>query len=560
MRIFGFDIKRAQKVTGGHPSTLAYWLQKAFYGGSLATASGKEVTPNDALGYSPYWAAVNLISSVVGFLPFITYKEIEEGKERAPKHPVFRLLKTQPNRFMDAGTFRETLTGHVLSWGNGYAEIERNGAGKPIALWPLLPNRVVPEVITPALAGKVGVQLKENTLFYRVNTSLDGIGSMEDGKTVYLRHDDVYHIKGMGFDGLKGYSVVHYMAETLGSGIAARDNGATFLKNDSTPTGILTHTDTLTPETKKSLRKGWEDAQGLGEKYRIAIIDMGLKYETVGISPEDAQLLQTRKFEIAEIARWFGIPPHMLGDLEKSSFNNIEQQSINFVVYTMHRWLKKWENEAEIKLFGATEPYFARFIVDALLRGDIKTRTLSYKTGINFGYFTRNEVRRKEDLNNLPGLDKPLVPLNMQTVDEKGNIEPQAEQLGSTAASGGEKNSMNLLLEQTWGRIVTKEVKAVRKALKKPDTFDDFIIDFYKRHTEHITGCIEPVLRVNNDVEGHAEKLAKNIANIHTTEALLTLQDVSRNGKVINHILDTWEKWMPQARAVQVYIGDLENE
>ena len=238
--------KRATWLTGGNPQSPQYWVKKLF--GALETSTGIEVDEDRALTYSAVWAAINIISGAVGFLPFLVYKRNKNNRERQPEHPVYKLLHDRPNPYMDALTFQETLQGHVLSWGNAYAEIERGGDTKPKYLWPLLPNRTKAEVVN-------------NTLRFEVRD--------KDGKIRYLPYENVLQIKGFGFDGITGYSVINYAAESLAFGLAAEKYGAKFFGNNASPGGVLEHPETLSDKALDHLKEQWENKEGANWKHPL---------------------------------------------------------------------------------------------------------------------------------------------------------------------------------------------------------------------------------------------------------------------------------------------------
>lgn len=515
------DAYRATKYTGGNPASSQYWVKKLF-GVSDTTLSGVTVDTDTALKYSAVWSAVNIISGAVGFLPMMIYKRIDaRSKEPIINHPAYNLLHSRPNPYMDALTFKETLQAHVLIWGNGYAEIERDGAMRPKALWPLLPNRVVPKVV-------------DGTLVYDV-ANIDN-----QGRAARLPFDNVLHIKGLGFDGLKGYPVIEYMAENLGLGIAAERNASAFFGNDSSPTGILHTDDVLNKETKEKLEKDWEEKhKGLDERYRVAILHSGLKWQQIGVDAKQSQLIESRKFSISDIARWFTIPPHMIAQLDRATFSNIEHQGIEFVTWTLLKWLRRWELECGYKLFRSDEQsnIFPEFLVDALLRGDTKARYDAYNVGRQAGFLSVNDIRGKENMNPVDGGDVYLEPLNMKSVGQDN-----------------ETDSFRDLFKSTWQRIITKEVKAIRKALKKPEDFIDWLDDFYAKHTEHVSSVIKPVLEAcNKDSQG-----IETLANDYVGRQLSTIKTAFEE-KNVDSILTVWEAELPQELTEKVLNGEYDN-
>lgn len=498
---------RAIKTTGGDPQNPQYWVQKLF--GRPQTASGIEVDEDIALKYSAVWAAVNIISGAIGFLPFNVYERIDKGKEKRPKHPVYRLLHDRPNDYMTAQVFREALQAHLLLWGNAYIKIERNKAGRPIALWPLMPNKVEPKVIE--LNG-------EKILVYELN---------QDGPKEQIFYDEIIHIPGLGWNGLKGYSVIQYCAENLGLGLSAEKHSANFFGHDSTPTGIL-HTDQpMSKETREIVEKQWKEKRsGLDKKFDIVITHSGLKYQPIGIPAKDAQLIEARKFGVNDISRWFQIPAHFLSDLEKATFSNIEHQGIEFVVWTLAKWLKKWEQECNYKLFSTAEQqrYFTEFNVDALLRGDIKTRYEAFAIGRTNGWLSANDIREKENMNPIEGGDTYLEPLNMKPVGSKQE---------------NDSRSFDILYEDTWSRIVKKEVNALKLKLDKPDFLKE-VRAFYDNHKLYICKLFVPTLTARyGGIE--AVKKAERIADEYVKSRIKELE----NSQNITELFDNWMAEMP---------------
>ncbi|HUU96343.1 MAG TPA: phage portal protein, partial [Phycisphaerae bacterium] len=362
-----------------------------------------------------------------------------------------------PNPWMSAQTLRETLMGHALTWGNGYAEIERDNAGKPIALWPLRPDRTMPELVK-ATDGK-------QSLVYRVTT--------DSGPDVILFPDELFHVHGLGFDGLKGYSVLELASETIGMNKALEQFGAAFFGNGAMPGGVLVHPASLDDEARKNLRASLEAMhKGATNAHRLALLEEGLQWQQIGIPAKDAQFLESRKFGVTEVARWFNIAPHMIGDLDRATFSNIEQQFLEFLTMTLSRWLRRWEHEGRRKLFSSPmrRKYFLEFITEGILRGDTQTRYAAYHTAVMDGWLTRNEVRERENLNPLPGLDEPLVP-NANAVpadkDKPDDELPPTKPAPPIDEPDADDDAPRALVLEAAQRVLTGEVKAVRKALKK---------------------------------------------------------------------------------------------
>lgn len=522
--------RRATWITGGDPRTPQYWVKKLF--GVPVSDSGIDIDEDKALTYSAVWSAVNIISSAIGFLPFIVYKRDGDNRERQPQHPVYKLLHDQPNPYMDALVFRETLQGHLLTWGNAYALIQRSNNGTPVYLWPLLPNKTEPEVVDNG-----------NKVRYKVTNN--------NGGTVYYGASDILHFKGLGFDGIKGYSVIRYAANSLGGGMAAEKYGAKFFANNAAPSGVLETPETLSDKGYNRLREDWENKhKGLDNAHKIAILEEGLKWHDIGLPPEDAQYLETRKFGVVEVARWFSIPPHMLAELERATFSNIENQGIGFVTYTLTKWFRRWELESNHKLFFTNEQgkLYTEFLADALLRGNTKERYNAYRVAIMAGWMNRNEARQRENLNTAEGLDEFLQPLNMVAAGTP--VEPKG-------GSQQDNNARYELIAETVRRILTKETNALRLLLNKPAEFFERMEGFYEKHTGHICKVLGPVIRATgNGVD--VMLLADEYVNYHSK--LLRNAEIVGGSLVatIKPILDSWELTEP-ARLAGVLTKELCN-
>ena len=323
----------------------------------------------------------------------------------------YLLLHDEPNPEMSSFVFRETLMTHLLLWGNAYAQIIRNGKNEIVALYPLMPN-------------KMSVDRDENgRLYYTYYRGSDeAIKNKEFSVT--LQPSDVLHIPGLGFDGLVGYSPIAMAKNAIGMAIACEEYGAKFFANGAAPGGVLEHPGTI--KDPQRVRESWQSTfGGSGNANKIAVLEEGMKYTPIGISPEQAQFLETRKFQINEIARIFRVPPHMVGDLEKSSFSNIEQQSLEFVKYTLDPWVIRWEQSIQRSLLNSEEKKkcFAKFNVEGLLRGDYQSRMNGYAIGRQNGWMSANDIRELENLDRIPaedGGDLYLINGNMLPLKNAG--------------------------------------------------------------------------------------------------------------------------------------------
>lgn len=376
--------------------------------GGLPAVTGKTVNASTALQMSAVYACVRLLSGTIASLPLHLYRRLERGKERATEHPSYPVFHGIANPEQTSYKFRQMMMAYVLLWGKAPAEIVRNGAGFVKELWPIHPSRV--------RAGRNA----RNELVYQV--------TLPDGTYKNLRADRILYITA-----LDEKSVITLAKETIGLAMAAEEYGARFFANDSRPGGVLEHPGNLSDEAQARLRSNWEvNAMGLTNAHRVQILEEGMKWQAMGIPPEDAQFLQTREFQVTEIARWFGVPPHMIADVNKSTSwgTGIEQQGIGFVTYSLREWLVLWEQEISKTCFTEAERkrYFVEFLVDGLLRGDIQSRYQAYSIGRQNGWLNGNEIRELENMNAADGLDTFLVNGNMVPADQAGQQpEPEPE-------------------------------------------------------------------------------------------------------------------------------------
>ena len=377
------------------------------------TTSGKPVNEQTAMQMTAVYSCVRILSETVAGLPLHVYRYNNTGgKEKDLKHPLYKLLHDEPNPEMTSFVFRETLMSHLLLWGNAYAQIIRNARGEVIALYPLMPN-------------KMSVDRNSNgQIFYLYQRSADDAPTLGTDSLVYLDSSDVLHIPGLSFDGLVGYSPIAMAKNAVGFAIATEEYGAKFFANGAAPGGVLEHPGTIKDPQK--VKESWNAAyQGSGNAHRIAVLEEGMKYQPIGISPEQAQFLETRKFQINEIARIFRIPPHMLADLEKSSFSNIEQQSLEFVKYTLDPWVVRLEQAmCRAFLLDSEKPsVFIKFNVDGLLRGDYASRMSGYATARQNGWMSTNDIRELENLDRISielGGDLYLINGSMTKLQDAG--------------------------------------------------------------------------------------------------------------------------------------------
>lgn len=388
------------------------WLIRAL--GGRETYTGRQIGANDALASSAVFACVRILAETVGSLPLHVYRRLAGGgKETDPSHRLYPLLHDAPNPEMTSMEFREAIVGHLALRGNAYAEIERDAGARPIALWPLRPDRM-----------DVRRDLVTRRLIYRYE--------LPNSTLVLIDPANLMHLRGLSADGVIGYSPIALLREPIAFALALEEYGARLFGNNASPGGVLSVQKPLSATARKNLKDSWEEYhRGLSNAHRVAVLEEGVSWQAIGIAPEDAQFLETRKFQTAEIARIFRIPPHLIGDLEKATFSNIEQQSLEFVIHTIRPWLVRIEQAIKRDLFrGETgqRTHFAEFKVDGLLRGDLLSRYQAYTQAHLNGWMTANEIRDLENLNPLPGGDDLLIPLNVAPVGQvaAGTMQPAA--------------------------------------------------------------------------------------------------------------------------------------
>lgn len=431
------------------------------------SASGVEVTPEGALSSTAVLAAIRRISQSVAMLPLPVYKRVavrSRQKDRAPDHPLYPILNEAPNSEITAYEFREMMQASILVRGNAYAEIERNAYGQVVGLWPLRSDRTWPE------------RAKDGSLWYK---------TIVNGKQFALPKRSVFHVKGFSTYGLLGICLIDLAREAIGTAIAQEKYQAKFFSNNAQPGGVIEHPGKLSDDALKHLKKSWDETHaGLDNAHRAAILEEGMKFNQTGISNSDAELIAGRTFQIQEVSRIFDIPPHLLAELSKATFTNIEHQSLEYVKFTLGPWLVRWEQRIDMDLLTPEErkEYFAEFLVEGLLRGDAKTRAEYYQKLFAMAVLSPNDIRDLENMNPIgPEGDVYLVPLNMGKLNELevtntdgGATEPQRhkghEGHEERAAAGERKRlrkAYQKLLSEAGRRLVRAEVRDITAGVKK---------------------------------------------------------------------------------------------
>lgn len=373
--------------------------------------SGQTVNEFTALSVSAVFSCCKILSEAVACLPLHVYEYKNSGKEKATKHPLYFLLHDAPNEEMTAYLFKETIMLHLLLFGNSYSLILRDSSKKIIGLCPLFPKRMSVD------------RDNDGEIIYKYTPTTGENKYMKNSAQITYRREEILHIPALGFDGLVGYSPIAMARNAIGTAIACEEFGARFFENDARPSGILKHPGTI--KNPQKLRDSWQSAFSGENHGKTAVLEEGVEYETISIPPDDAQFLDTRKFQIAEIARIFRVPLHLLNELDRATFNNISQMSLEFVTYTLTPWLVRLEQNFNKALFNETESgrFFVKFSVEGLLRGDYETRTKGYQTALNSGWMNVNEVRELEDFNKISaeeGGDYYLINGNLAKLKDAG--------------------------------------------------------------------------------------------------------------------------------------------
>lgn len=482
--------------------------QEMIWGMALGTgnsAAGVSVTPDSAMTSAAVYACVRVLSETIASLPLITYERVGNGRERANDYYLYGLLHDAPNEYMTSFEYRETVQGHLALWGNAFSQLEYNRSGQVTSIFPLRPDRMM-EIRT-----ENGVRMYKYQL--------------PDGKETWLNGNFIWHLKAFG-DGLWGYSPVELMRNGIGLTMALEKYGSKLFGNGARPGGVLEHPGKLGPEAAKNLRVSWTEAHGgLDNSNKVAILEEGLKWHEVGMPNDDAQFLETRKFQTAEIARIWRVPPHMIGDLERATFSNIEELGIEFVQYTLAPWLVMWEQSIRQNLMLQQERkrYYSEFLVDGLLRGNTLSRYQAYQSGIQSGWLTRADAREKENLNPIEGLEKPLVPMNMMEEGGAGQDSANRDSANQDSASQGQRANPQIssireqraagfaqsryrlsgafrpLYAETLGRVLRREVKDVKAAVERAYKGDGFaglrmwMDGYYQDHANYVKGQVKPV-------------------------------------------------------------------
>lgn len=504
------------------------------------STTGQNVNQASSMTYSAVWAAVRAISEGVASLPLQVFRRGHDGsRSKANDHPLYRILHDQPNPEMSALTFRETLMGHALVWGNGYAEIVRDkNSGRVQQLWPLDPSLVEP------------VRDENGELYYKY------------GQIIFLPAE-ILHIKGLSFDGVKGYSVIAQAKNSIGLGMAVEEFGSTFFGQGGKPAGVISVPGKLNSEAIQNMRKSWEDMHAtVKNAHRVAILQNGVTYQTIGTPPDDAQWIASRSFQLQEVARWFKIPASKIG-AGAGTYSSLEQDNLAFLQETLRPWLIRWEQEINFKLISSLDQLYAEHNQDALLRGDTAGRSAFYASALSWGWLSRNDVRALENLPPFEGGDAYMIPKNMDPAFGPGQTPAavdQAKTLGQmptppapdpTPAPAPQQNTFGFakLLEAARKQIRKIEANHLGRISNKPGEFIPALEKFLEAHQERVQIILEPVMEFIQPESGGGVRAAADHCDALKVEWLdLAGSATPRNLKLLadeklTNWIDTKANW-----------------
>jgi HK97 family phage portal protein len=464
-----------------------FWFEPV----SVRTASGARVSADSAMRLAAVYACVRILAETMASLPIVVYRRRPDGgKDKDTDHWLFRLLVKRPNRYQNAFEWREMLQGHLALRGNAYCQIITNPRGEIAELIPIHPDRIKLEL------------LSSGDYRYRVTDRF--------GKDSVLPREDVWHLRGLSSDGLIGMSPIELARESLGMALAAQDYGARFFANDAKPTGgwIEFPGSFKDAEAKRVFRDSYQAAQSGANRGKVLVLENGMKFHEVGVTNKDAQFLELRKFQMTDVARLFRVPPHMIADLDRATFSNIEQQSLEFVMHTMTPWAERWEASIASELLLESDDLEVEFNFTNLMRGDAASRSAYYQSGIQNGWLTRNEARAAENLNPIDGLDEPLRPLNMveEHAVQEGDDPAEVESIVPEPADAARLDALISSTANRWARRLakSKQLDAKDRALLS----DAFALPIAK--VDEWAARIDLASLTEQDLSGSLIELGKN--------------------------------------------------
>lgn len=483
---------------------------RGIYGIGLAqSVAGTTVTPGNALTNTAVLACVRVITESLASLPLMVYRQRGRRRERASDLGLYELLHDQPNPELTSFEYRELKFAHCLLWGNHYSEIDWSQGGDILGLWPLNPA-----VTEPVRIG--------GRLYYETRVG---------NEVIRLPAWRVHHVRGLSSDGMKGLSMVRLAMNAIGLGQATEEFGGRFFSNGARPGVVLKHPGVLSDKAYDHLRDSWNaDHQGLSNAHRIKILEEGLSMETLGIPPEEAQFLETRKFQLAEVARIFRVTPHMVGDLDRATFSNIEHLSIEFVQHSLMPWMVRDEKamRRDLLVGNQRQKILIEYLVSALLRGDISSRYQAYSIGHQNGWLSANDIRELENMNPIDGGDDYLQPLNMTPIGTGGQRFSRENQKAQ-----GEPAYLRVY-EDVMRRLVRREVADIGRSSKRRQDTGEWAARFYADLQPVIREMLEPVVMAHTESlmadPGLPTPILDEFARNYAQNGLIWLENAQKGG------------------------------
>lgn len=536
--------------------------------GQMKSSSGVVVSPETAMKLGVFFDCVRIIAEDCAKLPLFLYRRLPGGgKEKALDHPIYRLLRIQPNPYNTSMELRETVVGHMVSRGNGYLYKRFKGGTYPESLWPLRPDRIVYRELSDTNPGGLSIDPDADALDPEAEPLRFYEYILPSGQIRNFPARDVIHFRGFGFSGRTGYNPAFQAKQSIGLTEAAERYAGVFFANDATPRIVLKHKKHFQkPEAAAAIRKSWEERmRGLDRSHLVAILEDDMDVETIGVNAEEAQLLATREYNVEDVARWFRMPPHKVGALRKATYSNIEHQSLEYVVDTLTPPLTRVEQRLTIGLLTQEElgEYFIEHLIAGLLRGDFEARMKGYRVGREIGMYSVNDLLEIDNRNPIgPEGDVRHIPLNwvilttepepdddettsapQDSDDDTQNSAPQDSDdddrtaallrtLESRRTAGQDRAALirlrlraqyQPLFRQAADLVAAREnadvARAVRRYLKKDDAagLRAWVETFYDKHRAFIREKLAPVL------ESYAEALA-GVVTDHLGEDLVNLE------------------------------------
>lgn len=510
--------------------------------------SGVKVNHDTALNYSAVWAATRLLTGTISTLPRELYVQTGRSKMPAVGHPTRRAFKREPNDYQGGVVYHEEQFNYLINWGNAFAEKSRDAFGRVAKLWPIHPSRIPPE------------NFDEDENAYYVNN--------DDLTRTKIPAEDLFHVPGLfPEDDRFGKGVIDHARESIGMGLATEQHGASFFGNGARPSVVLTHPRTLGEDGQKNLRKSWRERfSGPDKANGLLVLEEDIKLTTLTISPEQSQFLGTRQFNVTEIARWYNVPPHLLRELSKSSFNNIESESLHFILISVLPWLVRWEDECNRQLLmeGEKDSLFFKFNIHGMLRGDTKTQSQFFREMAGIGVFDINDIRELLDMNPVEHGDLRLVPMNMVPLEfaakppepapiveepqeevEEEEEEPAEEQSEDSGENAVARAAVRYSLQCVLTGMIGYEARQAVRMAANPREFEARCHKFYdEKFKTTFANQIGPLLAgcrmlgspvdVGEFVMNHIEK---------SKTELLALQDVALDqfAGAVQELVDSWD-------------------